>query len=61
MRSMTGCGTGKVQGDGWEVSAEIKTVNHRFLDPGLRLPRNLSFLEQPARECLNAAGSLTVD
>lgn len=55
MRSMTGCGTGKVQGDGWEVSAEIKTVNHRFLDPGLRLPRNLSFLEQPARECLNAA------
>ena len=54
MRSMTGCGIGKVQRDEWEVSAEVKTVNHRFLDPGLRLPRNLSFLEQTVRECLSA-------
>ena len=55
MRSMTGCGTGRVQEDGWEVAAEIKTVNHRFLDLGLRLPRNLSFLEPTVRECVSAA------
>ena len=45
MRSMTGCGSGKTQQNGWEVTVDLKTVNHRFLDIGLRLPRNLSFLE----------------
>jgi conserved hypothetical protein TIGR00255 len=47
---MTGCGSGKVQRDGWEVTVDIKTVNHRFLDIGMRLPRNLSFLEQTVRD-----------
>jgi len=50
MRSMTGCGSGKVQQDGWEVTVDLKTVNHRFLDISMRLPRNLSFLEQTVRE-----------
>ena len=49
MRSMTGCGIGRVLQDGWEVTAELKTVNHRFLDVSLRLPREIAFLEQPAR------------
>ena len=52
MRSMTGCGSGKIQQDGWEVTVDLKTVNHRFLDIGMRLPRNLSFLEQTIRDCL---------
>ena len=50
MRSMTGYGSGKVQKNGWEVTVDLKTVNHRFLDVSLRLPRNLSFLEQTVRE-----------
>ena len=50
MRSMTGCGSGKVTRDGWEITVDLKTVNHRFLDLGLRLPRNLSFLEATVRE-----------
>ena len=50
MQSMTGCGTGRVQRNGWEVTAEIKSVNHRFLDLGLRLPRNIAFLEPVVRE-----------
>ena len=49
MRSMTGCGNGQVERDGWEVTADIRTVNHRFLDISLRLPRNLAFLEQTVR------------
>ena len=53
MRSMTGCGSGKVQQDGWEVTVDLKTVNHRFLDIGMRLPRNLSFLEQTVRDNLS--------
>ena len=53
MRSMTGCGSGRVQRDGWEVTADIRTVNHRFLDISLRLPRNISFLEKAARDCIS--------
>ena len=49
MQSMTGCGMGRIQEAGWEVTVELKTVNHRFLDISIRLPRNLSFLEQPLR------------
>ena len=47
---MTGCGSSKVQQNGWEVTVDLKTVNHRFLDIGMRLPRNLSFLEQTVRD-----------
>ena len=50
MRSMTGCGSGKASRDGWEITVDLKTVNHRFLDLGLRLPRNLAFLETTVRE-----------
>ena len=50
MQSMTGCGVGLVQRDGWEVTAELKTVNHRFLDLSMRLPRNIAFLEPAVRE-----------
>ena len=53
MRSMTGYGSGKVQQDGWEVTVDLKTVNHRFLDISMRLPRNLSFLETTVRESVS--------
>ncbi len=54
MQSMTGYGIGRARGEGWEVSLELKTVNHRFLDWGLRLPRNLAFLEQTIRDQVSA-------
>ena len=54
MRSMTGFGMSRVQRGGWEVTAELKTVNHRFLDISMRLPRNISFLEQTVRESVAA-------
>jgi len=50
LRSMTGYGSGKVEKNGWEVTVDLKTVNHRFLDLSLRLPRNIAFLEQTVRE-----------
>ena len=53
MRSMTGCGTGRIQRNGWEVTVELKTVNHRFLDLSMRLPRNISFLEPLMRSILS--------
>jgi uncharacterized protein (TIGR00255 family) len=43
--SMTGYGTGSAQKDGFTVSIEIRTVNHRFLDLHVRVPREYLFLE----------------
>ena len=55
MRSMTGYGRRQLQVDGREMTVEVKTVNHRFLDIGFRMPRNLSFLEEPVRSQLSAS------
>jgi uncharacterized protein (TIGR00255 family) len=45
MKSMTGFGRGAVTGENFSVSAEIKTVNNRFLDLNLRLGNELQSLE----------------
>ena len=54
MYSMTGYGKGSATGDGREMTVELKSVNHRYLDVGMRLPRHLSFLEDPIRSALAA-------
>jgi len=43
IRSMTGYGRAK-QGS---LTVEIRAVNHRYLDVNVRVPRALSFLEEP--------------
>ncbi len=45
MRSMTGFGRGQATGEGYRLSCEVKTVNHRGLDVKARLARELSALE----------------
>jgi uncharacterized protein (TIGR00255 family) len=50
MNSMTGYGRGAVERDGRQLTLEIRSVNHRFLDLSLRLPRSLGFCEQAIRE-----------
>lgn len=52
MRSMTGYGRGIARQDGREVTLELKSVNHRFLDLSFRLPRALNFVEPALRERL---------
>lgn len=54
MYSMTGYGKGSASTDGREMTVELKSVNHRYLDVGMRLPRHLSFLEDPIRSALSA-------
>lgn len=49
MYSMTGYGKGVAQRDGRELTVELKSVNHRFLDIGLRLPRQLGCIEDTLR------------
>ncbi len=50
MRSMTGYGRRQMSRDGREITVEVKTVNHRFLDLSCRLPRSLSFAEDAVRK-----------
>ncbi len=50
MNSMTGYGRGALERDGRQLTIEIRSVNHRFLDLSLRLPRCLGFTEQAIRE-----------
>ena len=54
MRSMTGYGKCQLQHGPWEVTAELRAVNHRYLDISCRLPRSLSFLEDGVRKALSA-------
>ncbi|MBQ6594921.1 MAG: YicC family protein [Clostridia bacterium] len=52
MHSMTGYGRGVREADGRALTIELKSVNHRFLDLSLRMPRNLSFLEEEIRHII---------
>lgn len=53
--SMTGYGTGSAQKDSLTVSTEIRTVNHRFLDLHVRLPREYLFLEGEIQQMIRKA------
>lgn len=55
MRSMTGYGRTQLVRDGREMTVELKTVNHRFLDIAARLPRHLGFAEDAVRKQIAAA------
>lgn len=45
IRSMTGYGSAKGTVDGLEFTIELKSVNNRFLDTSVRLPRSFLFAE----------------
>ena len=49
MQSMTGYGRGLVCEDGREMTVEVKSVNHRFLDVSFRLARPIAFLGDAVR------------
>lgn len=54
MHSMTGYGRAYVERDGRSLTVELKSVNHRFLDIGFRMPRSFLFLEDFARKQIGA-------
>lgn len=49
MLSMTGYGKGTAECDGREMTVELKSVNHRFLDINIRMPRGLLYIEDDLR------------
>jgi uncharacterized protein (TIGR00255 family) len=53
--SMTGYGSSAAQKDDTSVSVEMRTVNHRFLDLHVRLPREFAFLEAEIQQIVRGA------
>lgn len=49
---MTGFGRAEVEEEGRKLTVELKTVNHRFLDMNIRMPRTLGFSEELIRKTI---------
>ena len=54
IRSMTGYGKGENQAEGRKFSVEIKSVNNKFAEYNIRLPRFFNPIEERLRKLLSA-------
>lgn len=52
--SMTGYGSAKGSVEGQEITVELKSVNNRYLDCSVRLPRNFLFAEDTVKQAVSA-------
>ncbi|MHC5216960.1 YicC/YloC family endoribonuclease [Enterococcus sp. LJL128] len=52
MKSMTGFGRETLQNEQYQIDVEIKTVNHRFLDIQLRMPKETNAYELDVRQLI---------
>lgn len=50
VKSMTGFGRSQVNLNGYEVSCELKSVNHRYFDLHARISRRYGYLEEKIKE-----------
>ncbi|MBL7575283.1 TIGR00255 family protein [Peptoniphilus asaccharolyticus DSM 20463] len=50
MRSMTGYGVGKIENEHYDLKVEIRSVNSRFTDINIRLPKIIFNLEETVRK-----------
>lgn len=50
LKSMTGYGKGEASNSSFRIKAEIKSVNHRYLDITVKLPRYLIYLEESIKK-----------
>ncbi|HOA15842.1 MAG TPA: YicC family protein [Bacillota bacterium] len=53
-RSMTGYGRGEAASHALDILVEVKAVNNKFLDSNIRLPKELSALEDRLRKMVTA-------
>ena len=54
IKSMTGYGSAKGIAEGLEISIELKSVNNRYLDTSVRLPRSFLFAEDTVKSAVQA-------
>lgn len=50
IRSMTGYGKQNLSVEGREYQIEIKSVNHRYLDINVKIPKSISYLEETIKK-----------
>lgn len=55
IKSMTGFGRGNYENDGRIYSIEIKSVNHKYTDINVRIPRFLNSMEDKIRKKISSA------
>ncbi|HEX2518680.1 MAG TPA: DUF1732 domain-containing protein [Castellaniella sp.] len=55
IRSMTAFGTSRLESGAGAISAEVRSVNNRYLDLNLRLPDDLRFAESRIRELVGGS------
>ncbi len=53
IKSMTGYGKANLEKNERRYQIEIKTVNHRYLDISVKMPRQLSYLEEPIKKAIS--------
>ena len=53
IKSMTGFGRFEDTNDEYSLTVEMKSVNHRYLDIYLKLPRHISFMEEKIRSLIS--------
>ncbi len=51
-KSMTGYGKGEAENDLFRLKVELKSVNHRYLDINIKLPRYLIYLEERIKKLI---------
>lgn len=54
IKSMTGFGSAKGIVEGIEITVELKSVNNRYLDTSVRLPRNFMFAEEAVKSAVQS-------
>ena len=54
IKSMTGFGRCEVQEESRKFTVEMKSVNHRYLDMSIRMPKKLNFFETSIRTLLKS-------
>ena len=52
IKSMTGFGRSEIVKGNRKISVEIKSVNHRYLEAGIKMPKNLNVFESRMRDLL---------
>jgi uncharacterized protein (TIGR00255 family) len=52
IKSMTGYGRGAAEEGGWRAQVSVKTVNNRYADMNVRMPRIYQFAEEAVRKAV---------
>ena len=55
IKSMTGYGRSQQQIGGWDITVEIKAVNHRYFEFSCRAPRNCGYMEDKLKSLVQGS------